>query len=158
MGSEMCIRDSVKSAKSSPVRWFTGLEPPTLLSCIAGSNEVTLSLPNETDACSVLASLKLKSRKYVEGRCEGVASFQRLQRRASEQTLPIGDTVAVLGIPADTRCGIRMHCSIDLRALGASHFYWDTSNVLEVATLPNPPIIRGMASNRVSQPSCLKLS
>ena len=157
-GEGLSGNETVKSAKSSPVRWFTGLEPPTLLSCIAGSNEVTLSLPNETDACSVLASLKLKSRKYVEGRCEGVASFQRLQRRASEQTLPIGDTVAVLGIPADTRCGIRMHCSIDLRALGASHFYWDTSNVLEVATLPNPPIIRGMASNRVSQPSCLKLS
>lgn len=149
--------EAVTSAKSSPVRWFTGLEPPTLLSCIAGSNEVTLSLPNETDACSVLASLKLKSRQYIEGRCEG-AAFQRLQSRARKLTLPIGDTVAVLGIPADTRCGIRMHCSIDLRPLGASQFYWDTSNVLEVETLPNPPIIRGMASNHVSQLSCVKLS
>ena len=148
--------ETFQSAESPAVRWFTGLNPPTPLSRIGASNEMTLKLPIEVDACSVLATLGVKSQQFVEGQVEGTDVFQRLQTHVGKCPLPDGDIVSLLGIPADARCGIRVRCAMDLRLLGAERFFWDTSAVLEVETVPNPPCFCGTAfDEKILRPSLL---
>ena len=146
-----------QSAESPAVHWFTGLNPPAPLSRIAASNEMTLKLPVETDSGGVLAALGLKAQRLIEAQDEGADTFQRLGTRAGT-ALASGETVSIIGIPADARCGIRMRCSLDLRALGANHFFWDTTAVLEVETVPNPPRFCGSAFDETSMRRSLLIS
>ncbi len=148
--------DIIQSAASPAVHWFTGLSSPSPLSRIAASNEMTLKLPLELDACGVLETVGLKAQRVVEGQDEGSDAFQRLQTQSGNSTLPNCDTVSLIGIPADARCGIRIRCAIDIRVLGADHFFWDTTAVLEVETVPNPPVFCGTAFHeKTLRPSLL---
>ena len=99
--------DILQSAASPAVHWFTGLSSPSPLSRIAASNEMTLKLPLELDACGVLETVGLKAQRVVEGQDEGSDAFQRLQTQSGNSTLPNCDTVSLTHKRRFRRRGVR---------------------------------------------------
>ena len=144
----------VQSSESPAASWCTGLGP--LAPCVANKNSWILQPPRVVDVDNMLVKFGLRAECFIEGSDEGMVSFQRLREQDGNTVFQSGEKIALSGTPA--YCSIRISCAMDLRALGASHLFWDRTPVLEVQTLPSPEFSGMVAFKNSMQLSSLIVS